>query len=1017
MKKIYLALICMRMLPMVAAAQVDDLQNYLDNLTNRASRADGFTDIDLSTFTATTRTSALQINNGIKVNFTNGKLVADNSYKGPIVEINDRSYVKISSTASFVTGESTYDYEGFVNVKSGSLQLEGGQLLNYRDNYPWQEMVDLFEDANNRFIMTDGYINGCISVHGGDVQIDKGTITELIFQRSPTSVVRINGNANVHSFVNMLKDRQTYPTIVSPLKYEMVFQTQYDNFENQIFAVGSDEYQLTQADLAKLKFIKDEDDPKEYEFYLEGNSARVREKKARIHSAEDLQAKLDELYEQGYTSYSKVGLIEIPEEGIVLDRAIMVRCYATITGGPLKVMTGFDDWIGADFVFDIDYGARLTLKNITFDGNNQYHHVCTFMNRGDLYFSEGFKAINLSKSDDFTYGFVYSLGSVNIYKASFHDMYNTLIHAANGDVSITGSSSDIDIRYNSTNSPGKVVEGDGTVKMSDVHITYSSQGPAFDVKFFHISGESYVKCDGIAVKADETDYSGGYITANTSYCTGSLNGTNFSLDHMIFRGRTYVGYREQALPNAYFEKDAYVELGYALSKPWTLIGDWKNFLDGTPFIKGHRQHALTQTDMDYLVFKDLPEGYEPVLDTEEDCVRLRSVAPKNSDDLQDFLNSLADGDRGTEENPVEIPMANEVDIDKDVHFDDLQCFIDGFVQDGRLSGLSDVKILKLTDGDVYVGPTTCLTITNLIIDGCTGRHNFFVDGTLVIDVNVFIRHFVDIVIHVRKGGKVIWKGSAQDCNDVIRNEGGEVHIYGSDDPSTGSSSASRYFIYNIVGEVYVHGGENYGGEAGVYNCKDGHVFFIDGWIHGGIVNYGYFEFEGGHSLGGSNPGVTNYGEFIMGGGEADSNDGRSIVTYVNIHICGCANVKDIYIARGVVIHITAHLTTIFRIHFLDENGFELGTPIVVGADNYVLTEDDFKLFEFMLPEGFEAKFDEILKAIVIQKTSGIEDIEADGNSSLKDVYNVSGVKVGDSGDMNSLAPGVYIIDGKKVIKQ
>ena len=79
-----------------------------------------------------------------------------------------------------------------------------------------------------------------------------------------------------------------------------------------------------------------------------------------------------------------------------------------------------------------------------------------------------------------------------------------------------------------------------------------------------------------------------------------------------------------------------------------------------------------------------------------------------------------------------------------------------------------------------------------------------------------------------------------------------------------------------------------------------------------------------------------------------------------------------------------------------------------------LNEEDLKLIELVLPEGYEWEYDDIQNAIIIKSMTGIYDVEIDSNSAPSNVYTLKGVKVGKTTDKN-IPKGIYVIDGKKTV--
>ena len=172
------------------------------------------------------------------------------------------------------------------------------------------------------------------------------------------------------------------------------------------------------------------------------------------------------------------------------------------------------------------------------------------------------------------------------------------------------------------------------------------------------------------------------------------------------------------------------------------------------------------------------------------------------------------------------------------------------------------------------------------------------------------------------------------------------------------------------------------------------------------------------------------GTIIIEGGNINAKDGTSIVnhsdlyikggtvegyvyTYNNIHLCGCANVGEVYLRGGSTIYVTERLTVKIRINVFIDGDLKDGAFIIVGGDGYTLTEDDLKLLELVLPDGYEWEYDSSQHAIIIKSSTGINGVEMDGNADPSNVYSLKGVKVGTTADKSNIPVGIYIIDGKK----
>lgn len=201
------------------------------------------------------------------------------------------------------------------------------------------------------------------------------------------------------------------------------------------------------------------------------------------------------------------------------------------------------------------------------------------------------------------------------------------------------------------------------------------------------------------------------------------------------------------------------------------------------------------------------------------------------------------------------------------------------------------------------------------------------------------------MIHVRPGGRVIWRGGYVEggLNKIIYNEGGTIII-----------------------------------EGGNINAKDG-------------------------------TSIVNHSDLYIKGGTVEG----YVYTYNNIHLCGCANVGEVYLRGGSTIYVTERLTVKIRINVFIDGDLKDGAFIIVGGDGYTLTEDDLKLLELVLPDGYEWEYDSSQHAIIIKSSTGINGVEMDGNADPSNVYSLKGVKVGTTADKSNIPVGIYIIDGKK----
>lgn len=98
----------------------------------------------------------------------------------------------------------------------------------------------------------------------------------------------------------------------------------------------------------------------------------------------------------------------------------------------------------------------------------------------------------------------------------------------------------------------------------------------------------------------------------------------------------------------------------------------------------------------------------------------QNIDVANSDDLQDFINSLANnGDKGTEDNPKEVPVSSDgLNIDNDINMeDDLQLFING-----AGIGTTERLVVKFTHGVINNNENSGWRFGNVVFsDGSTSE--------------------------------------------------------------------------------------------------------------------------------------------------------------------------------------------------------------------------------------------------------------------------------------------------------
>ena len=477
------------------------------------------------------------------------------------------------------------------------------------------------------------------------------------------------------------------------------------------------------------------------------------------------------------------------------------------------------------------------------------------------------------------------------------------------------------------------------------------------------------------------------------------------------------------IPTIRLEKDATVTVtkydNGENTNQLTLAGDWQDFTIGKNVVYCD---VADTAKINFL--KPWPSGAYPTYYKSEGAFCFA--------DLQWIIDHPLNN-TGEDDEPVNIAVpCDGLNTQKDISLAGLQALIDGSPTE-ECGEPIPIKIHPLCTscsttpptiivkpwncgGDVEIPEGSCISLTNIYVDGLGGTKRIYVYGTLIIDINVYIRNFGGCAIHVRPGGHVIYRGNGGGATGFIYNEGGRVTI------EQGEMGGGYGFgIVNIDGTVEIFCGckdtetptKIYGGiQNGNANGGGGTIHIYGGDIYeGGIVNHGTIYIHGGtfHSPGGR-PTIENHGEIHLDGGLVDGD----IYTYNDLHLCGCASVTDIYLRGGKTIYVTERLQIKLRIHVFIQGTFGDGSCIAIGKGGYVLTEEDLKLIEIILPDGYEWEYDNERHAILVKQTTGIRDIECNGNTAAP-VYTLKGQKAGTTAEGENIGEGIYIINGKKRI--
>lgn len=413
-------------------------------------------------------------------------------------------------------------------------------------------------------------------------------------------------------------------------------------------------------------------------------------------------------------------------------------------------------------------------------------------------------------------------------------------------------------------------------------------------------------------------------------------------------------------------KPSSIRLLSSMQDTWIIDGNWDEYDVNEPctIVSGYN-YAVTKDDYSRMQFVNLPDDMETSYDETNHVVVLR----KKIDVLQCIIDGgtdcTADGNVPLEEGTTDIGCENSDDP--------LQCAVDATIDGqnhptGRIAvcccdifpnGIPSVRILRIHRG-------SSLTLRYVDFEANKGEEQYiYVSGTLIIDIDVYIRRFHRF-IHIMPGGHVIWRGGhTEDVDEVIYNEGGTVEIEGG--TFGGRITNLGGGTINITGGTFNGGIENYGtltihgggggviirgnGGSGIINRSGGNIT-----ITGNVT----ITHDGDSGSSGTIYDIENHGENgilrIEDGVTIGINGGGSIWSETDIWLGGDVKVTDIHIKKGVRIHIISKLTVIWRIHFFVIDEFEVYNVFISGGDGYKLTDEDFENTRVELPDGYRWVF-------------------------------------------------------------
>lgn len=1042
MNKILLT-INLLLLPLLALAQKPSLVEFFNSETSTSknvSRASSdVTIIDLSEW-ENDYDETLNIGTGRSYRFINGELRWVGASGKPLINISKKSKIEIEETATFIDTNGSNLIEmngGYLYLNGGILCSDNNQNISSRKTivvtWPIGKAISML-DGDNIFQMNDGTVYGYIdntstpNAHNS-ICLGKGVVKNSITtyhditisentQSSSPWIVSLHGDAVV-----------SIQNLANGLNHSTSFVVNSEMVAGKVLVKGENGYQIKESDLGMMS-IYDESYREKYHLSLENNQVVLRENNT--WTEKTLQQKIDNSPAHELTT------ITIPDEGIVLTEPLWICEHANIelTGGKLSISPEYSD--SYDCVVKVVPDGRLTLKNIIWDSNFYTSAQYTFHVAGELTIDEGvvFKntyvekpvenstfimnhgIFNLNGSDIEFNGTTVNQdntwnttgGVVNIFAGSLHSNFKNGYAILNGTVNLHGGGIVGNIKANNYLQKG------GLTETNSIEVDY------FELQ----NGAIGFTVDGRLRVNDELVLKG-----------GKLHSCSLEVQKLILDGYSYTN--ELHVKFIDYSKPYGISVYQKLVTNVNVYGSWDEMDYPAPIVRGtamqvrteggkkiivHEAYDLTSDDLSHFNFVNLPSGKKAVLDNAIDGVfYLGNVIYIKKKSLADLFNSVEDN--GTEEKPVLMTPEgiDDTDVEEPSEGKPNLHALFGDPED-KEEGTEPTKSLHLLfDGEygLNVPETSTYEFKNININlgGHSIEHVIYVNGTLIININVYftnITSYIKHIIYIRRGGKLIWRGGTHHHPGIIViNEGGTIIYEG------GDSYGNECGINNTGGTVNVTGGSIGSNSHGIHNNEGGTVNVTSGYIYGGNTSgntggntgggtggntggnsNGSYTSESGHAIwNGPNSWINLYG------GEYD--EGSSVWNEGYLTLDGSVNISEYYIRHNITIKIISQIIVNWHFFFIDIAEFNLNIPLFIGED-YTLTEDDLKHIHIDLPSGYYLVLDINLNAIYIRKDKptdiGVLDIDDKCDTRT---YSPMGVY------RTTIDKGINIAKGKKFI--
>ena len=308
----------------------------------------------------------------------------------------------------------------------------------------------------------------------------------------------------------------------------------------------------------------------------------------------------------------------------------------------------------------------------------------------------------------------------------------------------------------------------------------------------------------------------------------------------------------------------------------------------------------------------------------------------NTDDLQDYLNSLAQNNETTPDAPAKVSVENGTEIEDIVIPEGTHVEID---IDGN-GGESTDDLQAYLNGLVNVSEGSSLTIKGKWVVP-TGALNPRIDVRGIIDIyaTIILEGTREEVVRVYGGGTANWRGNMP--TGKIHNEGTLNHYSGTTGhiENHGTANHSGGTCHHIVNYV-------------TYNLTGGTIDGNGSTFDYAFENHGTAHLTGGtiihrHTLIYIVKGATTY---IDGTKLDDSNAMTTIRAYEDFHMRGDYKPVNIELYYGVRIHFLTSWTVRWHITFIDNR--VTVRKVIFMSDDFTFDDRNIQYIDYPLPDGY-----------------------------------------------------------------